>query len=422
MHAFTVIIPTHDHAETLWFSIASVLAQTVQDFELVVVGDGAPPRTAEIVAAIAERDPRVRYMPNPKGERHGEAFRHEALMTAHSRFVAYQCDDDLWFPDHLETLARLLEHHDLAHTMQIDVTPDGHTDTVMFDAHNAPYDLERMRRNDAGFGLASGGHTMLAYRRLPHGWRPAPKGINSDTYFWLQFLDQPWCRYASHKWPDVVHGAAIPPSWPAARRAAELAGTAARVQDPAWRDELVRRSLVAMHDRVVREMQELAAAVPAQTFSRNAVYSAGARLTFSRSGNAYRYRVAGTYPPEAWGAWLRGTMRIVLPRRAADRREAGDATMTLELVHLLGAPAREVSRVRVAVNDRTVAEIEERIGGPRCYEIAIPAAVIGQVPKLVVEVEGLEPATPRSIGLNDDRELSAGIIALSISSGGAASA
>ena len=80
MTQFTVILPTHDHVDTLWFSIESVLAQTVRDFELIVVGDGAPPRTAEIVAAIAERDPRVRYVSNPKGERHGELSRHAALQ------------------------------------------------------------------------------------------------------------------------------------------------------------------------------------------------------------------------------------------------------------------------------------------------------------------------------------------------------
>src|SRR5688572_28531652 len=38
----TVVIPTHDHADTLTRAVASVQAQTLADFELFVVGDGAP--------------------------------------------------------------------------------------------------------------------------------------------------------------------------------------------------------------------------------------------------------------------------------------------------------------------------------------------------------------------------------------------
>ncbi|MEA2689064.1 MAG: hypothetical protein QOD51_1671 [Candidatus Eremiobacteraeota bacterium] len=414
MTQFTVIVPTHDHAETLWFSLGSVLAQTVQDFEVIVVGDGAPPRTGEIVAALAERDSRIRYLAKPKSERHGELSRHEALASAQGRYVAYQCDDDLWFPDHLETLARMLEDHDLAHTMQVDVTPDGHADAVMFDVRRDPHALERMRRNEVGFGLASGGHTMEAYRRLPHGWRPAPKETHSDLFFWLQFLEQPWCRYASHTWPGVLHSAAIPPSWNGMRRAAELAPLAARLPDPAWREALVRRSLVATHDRTMLEMRQLAKAIPVHAYSADNVYPLGEKLLFSRWGNAFRYRIGGAYPQEGWGTWARGTLRVTLPLAPDERIGSHDMRLSLELVHLLGEPARAVSRARVCVNGEPVAEIEERTGGPRRYDIELPAALATPRAELVVEIEGLEPAIARSIGLNDDRELAVGIISLAI--------
>jgi len=415
MTQFTVIVPTSDHVDTLWFSLESVLAQTVRDFELIVVGDGAPPRTSEIVAAFAERDARVRYVPNTKGERNGELSRHAVLQNAQGRYVAYQCDDDLWFPDHLETLAGLLVDHDLAHTMQIDFTPQGHVDTAMFDARNDADALKRMRRNEVGFGLASGGHTLEAYRRLPHGWRPAPKTIHSDLYFWLQFLDQPWCRYATHRWPDVIHSAGIPRAWPPARRAAELAGIAAHLADPAWRARLVRRGLTAAHDRTSSQIRELAATVTAHAYSRRNRYAFGERLIFARAGNGFRYKVTGAYPPEGWGSWARGPLRIALPLRAADRAGAGAALrIVLELIHLLGSPAREVSRVRVAINGRPIAEIEERQSGPRCYEVSIQPDLIAGHLELVVEIDGVAPATPRSLGMNDDRALAVGIVALTV--------
>ena len=413
MIRFTVIVPTHDHAETLWFSVGSILAQTVRDFEVIVVGDGAPERTGDIVRAIGASDSRVRYMPNPKGERHGEAGRHAALATARGRYVAYQCDDDLWFPDHLETLAGLLDRYDLAHTMQIDCTPEGHADTVMFDAHGDARHLARMRRNEAGFGLACGAHTLAAYRRLPHGWRPAPKGINTDTYFWLQFLDQPWCRYVSYKWPDVAHMAGVPSTWSAARRTAELTALATRVADPRERERLLRSSLLAAHDRAILHARDLAAALPVHAYDARNTYTLGQTLSFTAWGDAYRHRVTGAYPPEDWGTWCRGVMRIVLPRRAADRANGGDLRLDLELQHLLGA-ARDVSRGRITVNGETVAQVEERRAERRLYRIAIPAHVASRRGRLVVEIEGVAPVTPRALGYNDDRELSIGVVSLTI--------
>ena len=408
---FTIIVPTFDHVETLWFSLESALAQTLGDFELVVVGDGAPPRTAEIVDAFAARDPRVRYAPNAKGARHGEAARHATLEHARGRYVAYLCDDDLWFPDHLATLATLLADHDLAHTMQIDLTPTGRTYAALFDADADPRALDAMRRNANGFGLASGGHTLAAYRRLPFGWRPAPKGINSDTYFWLQLLDQSWCRYASHKWPDVIHLSMVPAEWPAARRAAELATVAARLADRTCRDGLVRTALLDVHERAVRDASLSATAFPHP-------YALGECVRFGVRGNAYRYAVTGTHERELWGVWVRGTMRIVLPREPLPEA-AGDARIPLvlavELMHFVAEPARPTSVARIIVNGETVARVVEGVGGEHRYEIELPPSFRAAQAPFVLDIESEDAASPLSLGLSDDdRELSVGAISLSI--------
>ena len=79
---YTVIIPTYDHQETLNFSIQSVLNQSLQDFELFVIGDGSPERTAEIMSEWCEKDNRIKYFPHPKGEGHGEHYRHEAIISS----------------------------------------------------------------------------------------------------------------------------------------------------------------------------------------------------------------------------------------------------------------------------------------------------------------------------------------------------
>ncbi|HEX2759636.1 MAG TPA: glycosyltransferase, partial [Rhizomicrobium sp.] len=55
---FTVIIPVYNRAEVLREAIASVQAQTCQDFEIVVVDDGSKDDPAATVASIG--DPRIR--------------------------------------------------------------------------------------------------------------------------------------------------------------------------------------------------------------------------------------------------------------------------------------------------------------------------------------------------------------------------
>ena len=72
MTTFTVLVPTHDHADTLHFSVRSVLWQSLQEFEIFIVGDGVTEQTRAVVAGLLKHDSRIRFFDFPKGERHGE--------------------------------------------------------------------------------------------------------------------------------------------------------------------------------------------------------------------------------------------------------------------------------------------------------------------------------------------------------------
>src|SRR5947209_7445385 len=116
---FTILLAVCRPPILLPFAIESVLSQTVKQFQLFVVCDGAPPQTIECAHEHARRDPRVKVFVFPKGERIGEAHWHEALMAASSPYVAHIEDDDLWFPNHLEELEKLLEATDFGHLMHV---------------------------------------------------------------------------------------------------------------------------------------------------------------------------------------------------------------------------------------------------------------------------------------------------------------
>jgi glycosyltransferase involved in cell wall biosynthesis len=91
---FTVIVPTHRRAGFLDDALASLRAQTVEDFECVVVDDASPEPPA------LPEDPRFRLV---RREVNGgpAAARNTGLQAARGRFVAFLDDDDLFTPERL---------------------------------------------------------------------------------------------------------------------------------------------------------------------------------------------------------------------------------------------------------------------------------------------------------------------------------
>lgn len=105
--AVSVVIATYNRSGVLRLAIESVRAQAFADWELWVIGDACTDDTAEVVASFA--DPRIRFvnLPENVGEQAGP--NNAGIARARGRHVAFLNHDDLWFPDHLETMVAALE-------------------------------------------------------------------------------------------------------------------------------------------------------------------------------------------------------------------------------------------------------------------------------------------------------------------------
>ncbi len=104
----SVIMPTHNRIQQLQCAIASVLAQTYQNVEIIVINDAGSGAESELIDMNA--DGRITYVRHA-ANRGLAAARNTGLKLARGKYIAYLDDDDRFLPDHLETLVHYLETH-----------------------------------------------------------------------------------------------------------------------------------------------------------------------------------------------------------------------------------------------------------------------------------------------------------------------
>ena len=96
---FTVVIPTHNRSNLLKRAIESVLNQTFESFELIVVDDHSADDTSRVVKSFS--DPRIRYLINSRAKGACGA-RNTGIFSAKGKWVAFLDDDDVWLPEKLK--------------------------------------------------------------------------------------------------------------------------------------------------------------------------------------------------------------------------------------------------------------------------------------------------------------------------------
>ena len=93
----SVIIPTYNRACTLEKSVRSVLAQTYEDLELIIVDDGSVDNTKSVVKNIDDKRIRYYYQKNSGAC----AARNKGIDLAKGEYIAFQDSDDVWLPEKL---------------------------------------------------------------------------------------------------------------------------------------------------------------------------------------------------------------------------------------------------------------------------------------------------------------------------------
>jgi glycosyltransferase involved in cell wall biosynthesis len=194
----TVVVPACNVAATLPETLDALAAQTLRDFEIVVVDDGSTDDTAEVAAAFARRDPRLRVV--RQANRGLAGARNSGIAAAQGDYIGFCDADDLWEPGKLA-----------AHVAHLDRAPEvgiSYSGAMLIDAAGRPLGVRQrprlrnvtpahvFRRNPIGNGSAP------VVRRVAFdeiAWRPRGES-RRDWWFDETFRQsediEAWLRFA----------------------------------------------------------------------------------------------------------------------------------------------------------------------------------------------------------------------------------
>lgn len=109
----SIIMPNYNCGRFIEETINSVLAQTYEDWELLVVDDCSTDNSIEIIKSYCDKDERIRLFVNESNSG-AAASRNYALREATGKWIAFLDSDDLWLPKKLEKQLAFMTERDYA--------------------------------------------------------------------------------------------------------------------------------------------------------------------------------------------------------------------------------------------------------------------------------------------------------------------
>ncbi len=110
MHSpfFSIIVPTYNRAHLIGGTIESVIAQSFENWELLVIDDGSTDHTIETVEKFS--DLRIKYLWKENEER--SVARNKGIELSQGKFVCFLDSDDIWRTNHLQLLFEKIKSND----------------------------------------------------------------------------------------------------------------------------------------------------------------------------------------------------------------------------------------------------------------------------------------------------------------------
>ncbi len=324
MPRVSIILPVFNRAATVGRAIASVLAQSASDWELVVVDDASKDDLAGTMAGFS--DPRLRVLRHERN-RGAAAARNSGIGAARGPLIAFLDSDDEWLPPKLERQVAAIER--AGPSMGALCT------AFRLQRVRSGYIEDRYPRRAGGWALqlldgcfVSPGSTMLARRECFETVGVLDESLRRfEDWDWLLRLVE---RYEFDCLPEVlaiIHAGGPPPPADIERAARDLeARQAARVRAMAGAKGLRRFRASLALERANAALASGYHAVAARAFAEAMLLSPARAAAFFRRGarritagdvlKAFAGRASGSFICVGVGSGLPGGRRT---RKAAGR-------------------------------------------------------------------------------------------------------
>lgn len=170
----SIALATYNGSRFLREQLDSIQAQSMDDFEVVACDDCSTDETLQILEEYASIDSRFKVFSNKKNLGFKKNFEH-ILTLCKGEFIAFCDQDDIWEPNHLETLINNIENHDCigANSLIIDENGESQRKTLLeyWPIHIMPEDAEQLFQHELYSNVIQGTASLirasLVERTLP---------------------------------------------------------------------------------------------------------------------------------------------------------------------------------------------------------------------------------------------------------------
>lgn len=179
----SVVIATYNGEQFLGKQLDSIIKQTYQNLEIIIVDDQSTDNTVAIVKAYAEKYPKIKLVANEQNLGYVENFE-KGFLLANGNLIAPCDQDDIWYHNKLEILLQQLGDHEIVYCNSELIDKNGEK------LHKNLSDFKHLRSFDNclnyTIGNTAAGHAMLIKKEVITRCIPFPTMIPHD--FWLGFV------------------------------------------------------------------------------------------------------------------------------------------------------------------------------------------------------------------------------------------
>jgi len=186
----SIIMPCYNAEHLINQSIDSVLAQTYDNWELLITDDSSTDNSVEVIERYCEKDPRINLLVSKQNQGIAKT-RNLSIESAKGRFIAFLDNDDLWMPDKLEKQVNFMLEKGYAFT---------YTSYELIDNDGASMNKVILTQGVMNYGRYSkntiiGCGTVMIDRNIAGDIRMPQNDTSDDMALWLGLMRKGYNAY-----------------------------------------------------------------------------------------------------------------------------------------------------------------------------------------------------------------------------------